>query len=32
MMGIGAAKEGLSVFGVLNRCTTQMVRVQLGSR
>lgn len=26
LMGIGAAKEGFSVFGLLNRCATQMVR------
>lgn len=26
LMGIGSAKEGFSVFGLLNRCATQMVR------
>ncbi len=25
LMGIGTSKEGFSVFGLLNRCVTQMV-------
>ena len=25
LMGIGTAKEGFSVFGLLNRCSTPMV-------